>query len=211
MLGNERQRAYRYGMTLLCVGVFFNWLSITENNSEPVRFVGFTCLASGALLVCMAICLWANSTRHANAQIRPERSDSTENDTDSIREPSHATEKPPDYDSVADTSPPPSYADAILLNPSILVDRQEGEASSNATASGVTENSTSITIEPAPEPDKLSISTQPEPEPSRLSRVLRLSRRFIRRTVSNIDRSHPSSPSMPHLSRSISTQDHKPA
>jgi hypothetical protein len=69
MLGNERQRAYRYGMTLLCVGVFFNWLSITENNSDPVRFVGFTCLASGALLVCMAICLWANSARQHNSQV----------------------------------------------------------------------------------------------------------------------------------------------
>lgn len=69
MMGGERTRAYRYGMTLLCVGALFNWLGLTENNSEPVKFIGYTCLASGALLVCMAICFWANSAhRHVHNQ-----------------------------------------------------------------------------------------------------------------------------------------------
>ncbi|KAK0088476.1 hypothetical protein PV325_011892 [Microctonus aethiopoides] len=119
------QRPYRYGMVLLCVGALINWLGLAENYVEPVRYVGVACIVAGALLICAAMCCWL----HASPTRSASQSQSMNNpNTIQIDDPIHvisieetasgARQKPPDYEAVAD--PPPSYDDAIKLNPGEL-------------------------------------------------------------------------------------------
>ncbi|XP_076677096.1 uncharacterized protein LOC143373577 isoform X2 [Andrena cerasifolii] len=120
------QRPYRYGMVLLCVGALINWLGLAENYVEPVRYVGVACIIAGALLICAAMCCWLHAppsratmhTQHTNHPITAQIDDPIH--VISIEEPSSGSrQKPPDYEAVADA--PPSYDDAIKLNPSHLV------------------------------------------------------------------------------------------
>ncbi|KAK9503975.1 hypothetical protein O3M35_010425 [Rhynocoris fuscipes] len=221
MVGSERTRAYRYGMTLLCVGALFNWLGLTENNSDPVKFIGYTCLASGALLVCMAICFWANSAhRHVHNQVRPEQNgDAVVNVVPTSRERRSHREKPPDYDTVADLSPPPSYDDAIRLSPAYLppaCSPTEGPSIERCNENGSESAAQIVTVSiTAPSPDEKPCegSASPRPDSSPLSRVIRLSSRLLRRTISNVDHTDeeapPAQPQRPTIHRSSSAQDIK--
>ncbi|XP_006615773.1 uncharacterized protein LOC102674614 isoform X2 [Apis dorsata] len=119
------QRPYRYGMVLLCVGALINWLGLAENYVEPVRYVGVACIIAGALLICAAMCCWLHAppsraamhTQHTNHPITAQIDDPIH--VISIEEPSSLSrQKPPDYEAVTDA--PPSYDDAIKLNPSHL-------------------------------------------------------------------------------------------
>ncbi|XP_043803219.1 uncharacterized protein LOC122720517 isoform X3 [Apis laboriosa] len=119
------QRPYRYGMVLLCVGALINWLGLAENYVEPVRYVGVACIIAGALLICAAMCCWLHAppsraamhTQHTNHPITAQIDDPIH--VISIEEPSSVSrQKPPDYEAVTDA--PPSYDDAIKLNPSHL-------------------------------------------------------------------------------------------
>ncbi|XP_061510521.1 uncharacterized protein LOC133392813 isoform X3 [Anopheles gambiae] len=109
------QRPYRYGMMLLCVGALVNWLGLAENYSEPVRYAGVACILAGACLICTAMCCWLHT---------PGRSGTNGDEGD---DPVHVIsanderrrEKPPDYDTVA--AAPPSYDDAIKLDPAALL------------------------------------------------------------------------------------------
>ncbi|XP_073984945.1 uncharacterized protein isoform X2 [Rhodnius prolixus] len=216
MMGGERTRAYRYGMTLLCVGALFNWLGLTENNSEPVKFIGYTCLASGALLVCMAICFWANSAhRHVHNQVRPEQNnEAVVNIVDPGRERREFREKPPDYDTVADLSPPPSYDDAIRLSPAYLPPACGGiEGPSVDRCTEVTSPSTqTVTVSITPSsPVEKPTGESPKPDSSPLTRVIRLSSRLLRRTLSNVDHTDEEAPvqNRPSIHRSSSAQEIK--
>lgn len=120
------QRPYRYGMVLLCVGALINWLGLAENYVEPVRYVGVACIVAGALLICAAMCCWLHApptrttlhTHQTNHPITAQIDDPIH--VISIEEPSSgARQKPPDYEAVTDA--PPSYDDAIKLNPGHLV------------------------------------------------------------------------------------------
>ncbi|XP_055539090.1 uncharacterized protein LOC129726431 isoform X2 [Wyeomyia smithii] len=108
------QRPYRYGMILLCVGALVNWLGLAENYSEPIRYTGVACILAGACLICTAMCCWLHA---------PNRSGSSNENDDPVHVISSAEErrceKPPDYDTVAVA--PPSYDDAIKLDPSALL------------------------------------------------------------------------------------------
>ncbi|OXU22384.1 hypothetical protein TSAR_001123 [Trichomalopsis sarcophagae] len=119
------QRPYRYGMVLLCVGALINWLGLAENYVEPVRYVGVACIVAGALLICAAMCCWLHAPpTRTNTQTQRTTHPLTAQIDDpihviSIEEPSTgARQKPPDYEAVADA--PPSYDDAIKLNPGQL-------------------------------------------------------------------------------------------
>ncbi|XP_046597546.1 uncharacterized protein LOC107227300 isoform X1 [Neodiprion lecontei] len=121
------QRPYRYGMVLLCVGALINWLGLAENYVEPVRYIGVACIVAGALLICAAMCCWLHappttrphvSTMHSNHPITAQIDDPIH--VISIDEPAGGSrQKPPDYEAVADA--PPSYDDAIKLNPGQFV------------------------------------------------------------------------------------------
>ncbi|CAG5089391.1 Protein of unknown function [Cotesia congregata] len=131
------QRPYRYGMVLLCVGALINWLGLAENYVEPVRYVGVACIVAGALLICAAMCCWLHAppvrtnvgthgSNHPNTiQILMNiycLEGSYPGSMNDVEEPaSVARQKPPDYDAVADA--PPSYDDAIKLNPGQLTTR----------------------------------------------------------------------------------------
>lgn len=108
------QRPYRYGMILLCVGALVNWLGLAEDYAEPIRYTGVACILAGACLICTAMCCWLHTPNRAGS--------SAEND-DPVHVISTAEErrceKPPDYDSVAVA--PPSYDDAIKLDPAALL------------------------------------------------------------------------------------------
>uniref|UniRef100_A0A182JXI7 Uncharacterized protein n=1 Tax=Anopheles christyi TaxID=43041 RepID=A0A182JXI7_9DIPT len=109
------QRPYRYGMMLLCVGALVNWLGLAENYSEPVRYAGVACILAGACLICTAMCCWLHT---------PGRSGANGDEVDySVHVIStndeRRREKPPDYDTVA--TAPPSYDDAIKLDPAALL------------------------------------------------------------------------------------------
>ncbi|XP_014215759.1 uncharacterized protein LOC106644651 isoform X2 [Copidosoma floridanum] len=119
------QRPYRYGMILLCVGAVINWLGLAENYVEPVRYIGVTCIVAGALLICVAMCCWLHTppTRTISQTHRTAHPITAQIDDPihviSIEEPSSGSrQKPPDYEAVADA--PPSYDDAIKLNPGQL-------------------------------------------------------------------------------------------
>ncbi|KAL7293166.1 hypothetical protein TKK_0013316 [Trichogramma kaykai] len=119
------QRPYRYGMVLLCVGALINWLGLAEHYVEPVRYVGVACIVAGALLICAAMCCWLHAppTRTSTHIHRTTHVPTVPVDDSihviSMEEPSSgARQKPPDYEAVAD--PPPSYDDAIKLNPAQL-------------------------------------------------------------------------------------------
>ncbi|XP_034239831.1 uncharacterized protein LOC117644445 isoform X2 [Thrips palmi] len=126
----EAHRPYRFGMTLLCFGGLLNWVGLFENYTEPVRYIGVTCVVSGAILLCFAICCWLRPGAHrqnAWGQAHPHA-----NPALAGRDPVHfitlertssavaaqSAQKPPDYDSVTDK--PPSYDDAIKLSPALL-------------------------------------------------------------------------------------------
>ncbi|XP_050439476.1 uncharacterized protein LOC126844976 [Adelges cooleyi] len=117
----ESQRPYRFGMTLVCIGALFNWLGLADHHTKPVpavRYIGVGLVASGAVLICMAMCFWMNSVREE------EDDDSTDHvHVISVDPPVRLDEKPPDYASVVDV--PPSYDDAIKLDPQrLLVESQ---------------------------------------------------------------------------------------
>ncbi|XP_012277926.1 uncharacterized protein LOC105698328 isoform X2 [Orussus abietinus] len=117
------QRPYRYGMVLLCVGALINWLGLAENYVEPVRYIGVACIVAGAILICAAMCCWLHTPPTRPSTQTEQRSHPI---TAQIDDPIHvisiaetsscgARQKPPDYEAVADA--PPSYDDAIKLNP----------------------------------------------------------------------------------------------
>ncbi|XP_050541605.1 uncharacterized protein LOC126905685 [Daktulosphaira vitifoliae] len=113
----ESQRPYRFGMTLVCIGALFNWLGLADHHTKPVpavRYIGVGLVASGAVLICMAMCFWMNS-------VRDEEDDESIDHIHviSIDPPVRIDEKPPDYASVVDV--PPSYDDAIKLDPQRLM------------------------------------------------------------------------------------------
>lgn len=219
MVGGERQRAYRYGMTLLCVGALFNWLGMNDSsNSDPIKFIGYTCLASGALLICMAICFWANanSSVHHRAvnQVRPS---GTQQDmmVSIIERGRMHREKPPDYDAVADLSPPPSYDDAIRLSPAYLPATSHAYTS-HSTQESAPEYSVTCTVvdETAHASNQATSSNDTSNEnnksktDSALTRVFRLSSRFLRRSQSSVDR-RPAEEETPPIRRTSSVQDLK--
>ncbi|XP_035781887.1 uncharacterized protein LOC118461090 isoform X2 [Anopheles albimanus] len=108
------QRPYRYGMMLLCVGALVNWLGLAENYSEPVRYAGVACILAGACLICTAMCCWLHTPN------RPGSGDETDDGVHRIgASDERRQEKPPDYDTVAVA--PPSYDDAIKLDPAALL------------------------------------------------------------------------------------------
>lgn len=149
------QRPYRYGMILLCVGALVNWLGLAEDYAEPIRYTGVACILAGACLICTAMCCWLHTPNRAGS--------SAEND-----DPVHVIsaseerrcEKPPDYDSVAVA--PPSYDDAIKLDPAALLHL------SNATTTAM-----SVTMPPPssvasqPETGSQPVATTPAPTTSR--------------------------------------------
>ncbi|XP_058450927.1 uncharacterized protein LOC131430199 isoform X2 [Malaya genurostris] len=133
------QRPYRYGMILLCVGALVNWLGLAENYSEPIRYTGVACILAGACLICTAMCCWLHAPNRAGS--------SSEND-DPVHVISSADErrceKPPDYDSVAVA--PPSYDDAIKLDPSALLHLSLVVATeNNSTSDSIIDNNLSTT------------------------------------------------------------------
>lgn len=135
------QRPYRYGMILLCVGALVNWLGLAQDYTEPIRYTGVACILAGACLICTAMCCWLHTPNRAGS--------SNEND-DPIHVISAAEErrceKPPDYDSVAVA--PPSYDDAIKLDPSALLQHASPMVPANTTAanpSAANPNETTIT------------------------------------------------------------------
>ncbi|XP_065081129.1 uncharacterized protein LOC135703741 isoform X2 [Ochlerotatus camptorhynchus] len=134
------QRPYRYGMILLCVGALVNWLGLAQDYTEPIRYTGVACILAGACLICTAMCCWLHTPNRAGS--------STEND-DPIHVISAAEErrceKPPDYDSVAVA--PPSYDDAIKLDPSALLQHTTTmvPATANCSSTVATPNATSAT------------------------------------------------------------------
>ncbi|XP_049536658.1 uncharacterized protein LOC125951716 isoform X2 [Anopheles darlingi] len=108
------QRPYRYGMMLLCVGALVNWLGLAENYSEPVRYAGVACILAGACLICTAMCCWLHTPN------RPGAGDENDDGVHRISaNDERRQEKPPDYDTVAVA--PPSYDDAIKLDPAALL------------------------------------------------------------------------------------------
>ncbi|XP_052893046.1 uncharacterized protein LOC128300861 isoform X2 [Anopheles moucheti] len=130
------QRPYRYGMMLLCVGALVNWLGLAENYSEPVRYAGVACIL-GACLICTAMCCWLHTPGRSgangdevniffctiyiaiyNSPLLPSlQSDDPVHVISTTEE--RRREKPPDYDTVA--AAPPSYDDAIKLDPAALL------------------------------------------------------------------------------------------
>ncbi|KAG5676570.1 hypothetical protein PVAND_006393 [Polypedilum vanderplanki] len=114
---DRTQRPYRYGMILLCLGALINWLGISEGptqNSEPIKYLGVACILGGALLILSAMCCWLKAPNRT--------SDSNEENADPIHvitiTDERRREKPPDYDQITS---PPSYDDAIKLDPSALL------------------------------------------------------------------------------------------
>lgn len=122
--GRQSQRPYRYGMVLLCAGALINWLGLAEEYAEPVRYVGVACIVAGALLICAAMCCWLQAPARAASAAAARAAD-----THQIDDPIHVIsmpadderlqQKPPDYESVAGA--PPTYDDAIKLNPARLL------------------------------------------------------------------------------------------
>jgi len=43
------QRPYRYGLILLCSGALINWLGLTENYAEPIRYIGVASIVGNIL------------------------------------------------------------------------------------------------------------------------------------------------------------------
>ncbi|XP_053665572.1 uncharacterized protein LOC128714717 [Anopheles marshallii] len=109
------QRPYRYGMMLLCVGALVNWLGLAENYSEPVRYAGVACILAGACLICTAMCCWLHTPGRSG--VNGDESDDPVHVISTTEE--RRREKPPDYDTVA--AAPPSYDDAIKLDPAALL------------------------------------------------------------------------------------------
>lgn len=126
----EAHRPYRFGMTLLCFGGLLNWVGLFENYTEPVRYIGVTCVVSGAVLLCFAICCWLRPGAHrenawgqAHPHANPALAGRDPVHFITLERPSSAVaaqsaQKPPDYDSVTDK--PPCYDDAIKLSPALL-------------------------------------------------------------------------------------------
>nr|CAD7257804.1 unnamed protein product [Timema shepardi]CAD7405622.1 unnamed protein product [Timema cristinae]CAD7569876.1 unnamed protein product [Timema californicum] len=113
------QRPYRYGLILLCVGAFVNWLGLADNYVEPVRYIGVACIAAGALLICAAMCCWIHKPSSTLDQ------DEEPDEVYVIEVPYNSNQpstqpKPPDYNSVVEESPP-CYEDALKLNPRLLL------------------------------------------------------------------------------------------
>ncbi|XP_015372706.1 PREDICTED: uncharacterized protein LOC107167983 [Diuraphis noxia] len=178
----ESQRPYRFGMTLVCIGALFNWLGLADHHTKPVpavRYIGVGLVASGAVLICMAMCFWMNSVRD----------DEDDESIDhihviSLDPPVRLNEKPPDYASVVDV-PPPSYDDAIKLDPQRLMD--SGHRSARDTCA--------ITVVPPDECDKTSSANEvaapvlPDTAVSqpttKLAQAIRKSIRDIRKQLTN--------------------------
>ncbi|XP_025424863.1 uncharacterized protein LOC112693834 [Sipha flava] len=179
----ESQRPYRFGMTLVCIGALFNWLGLADHHTKPVpavRYIGVGLVASGAVLICMAMCFWMNSVRD----------DEDDESIDhihviSLDPPVRLDEKPPDYASVMDV-PPPSYDDAIKLDPQRLLTTAAAERC-HRTADACT-----ITM-PPDEWDKASTAADPGPDASSaqqqptatLARAIRKSIRDIRKQLTS--------------------------
>lgn len=52
------RRMYRYGLSLLLVGVLCNWIGFAQNYFTPVRYLGVGCIIAGILCICLAFCRW---------------------------------------------------------------------------------------------------------------------------------------------------------
>lgn len=92
----EAHRPYRFGMTLLCFGGLLNWVGLFENYTEPVRYIGVTCVVSGAILLCFAICCWLRPGAHrenAWGQAHPHANPALVRTAKSRRTAEHATAK----------------------------------------------------------------------------------------------------------------------
>lgn len=177
----ESQRPYRFGMTLVCIGALFNWLGLADHHTKPVpavRYIGVGLVASGAVLICMAMCFWMNS-------VRDEEDDETIDHIHviSLDPPMRLDEKPPDYASVVDV-PPPSYDDAIKLDPQRLMDRGHRAATDTC----------AITVVPPDECDKTSpanedaapVADAAASQPTtKLAQAIRKSIRDIRKQLTN--------------------------
>uniref|UniRef100_A0A2S2NCB7 Transmembrane protein n=1 Tax=Schizaphis graminum TaxID=13262 RepID=A0A2S2NCB7_SCHGA len=173
----ESQRPYRFGMTLVCIGALFNWLGLADHHTKPVpavRYIGVGLVASGAVLICMAMCFWMNSVRD----------DEDDESIDhihviSLDPPVRLDEKPPDYASVVDV-PPPSYDDAIKLDPQRLMDRSHRTATDTC----------SVTVVPPDECDKTSAGNETAESAAsqptaKLAQAIRKSIRDIRKQLTN--------------------------
>lgn len=202
ILPEHSQRPYRYGMTLLCVGAMFNWLGLADNNAEPVRYIGVSLIAAGAILICLAMCFWMKATHDPQVAIIQSESDPVHHIV-TIHHSDSVTEKPPDYDSVTGCLPP-CYEDAIRLSPVHLLTAANPvgsvitQASEQSTSTVCLEQSQSMSVpEDSAKPEQvnkhntgIAADTSQQAECSTESndtfgsRVLRLSRRFLRRSKS---------------------------
>ncbi|XP_060877559.1 uncharacterized protein LOC132950245 isoform X2 [Metopolophium dirhodum] len=180
----ESQRPYRFGMTLVCIGALFNWLGLADHHTKPVpavRYIGVGLVASGAVLICMAMCFWMNSVRD----------DEDDESIDhihviSLDPPVRLDEKPPDYASVVDV-PPPSYDDAIKLDPQRLMDSSGHRAARDTCSITVVppdecDNKTSSANEVAVPVVDTTTASQPT---TKLAQAIRKSIRDIRKQLTN--------------------------
>uniref|UniRef100_A0A1B6F1W6 Uncharacterized protein n=1 Tax=Cuerna arida TaxID=1464854 RepID=A0A1B6F1W6_9HEMI len=202
ILPEHSQRPYRYGMTLLCIGAMFNWLGLADNNAEPVRYIGVTLIAAGAMLICLAMCFWMKATHDPQVAALQAEQDAMHHIV-TIQRGAATLEKPPDYDSVTGAAPP-SYEDAIKLSPAHLVldssvvgetVKADGEGQSQSGMSNVVvtaeSQSTSVVCQVHSKPDS---GSSDESSDNFGTRVLRISRKFLRRPKSAQDVEDPRTP-----------------
>ncbi|KAK2714641.1 hypothetical protein QYM36_009013 [Artemia franciscana] len=106
-LARQYRRSYRYGISLLMLGALLNWVGFAQSYLLPIRYLGVACVMAGTICVCAAICKWSSAPNIIQEPPAPEPP------TPVPTLPS----KPPEYSTLA----PPSYEEAILLNPGSLM------------------------------------------------------------------------------------------
>lgn len=189
------QRPYRYGMILLCVGALVNWLGLAEDYAEPIRYTGVACILAGACLICTAMCCWLHTPNRAGS--------SAEND-DPVHVISAAEErrceKPPDYDSVAVA--PPSYDDAIKLDPAALL-----HLSMSVSMPPAAQQPSDAGSQTAPAQSAATTATTPAPTTSRTSPFTFAS--ILGRSGSQESGGRNNNPREPEVPASLSTENEK--
>ncbi|XP_054271765.1 uncharacterized protein LOC128992205 isoform X2 [Macrosteles quadrilineatus] len=197
ILPEHSQRPYRYGMTLLCIGAMFNWLGLADNNAEPVRYIGVTLIAAGAMLICLAMCFWMKATHDPQVAALQAEQDAMHHIV-TIHRGDSTIEKPPDYDTVTGAAPP-SYEDAIKLNPAHLLHdstrgvevvlKPEQEGQSTSTGSSTEPVIVSHSSECQVDVSKVESSSSDEGSSTDNfgTKVLRISRKFLQRSRSSQD------------------------
>ena len=68
--GGRTKAVYRYGLGFMCVGVVLNWLGFYESALHPVRYLGLAFVASGILLICIAVCKALGRNINDNPEVR---------------------------------------------------------------------------------------------------------------------------------------------